>query len=135
MIRSVSDSHVAVSSSLMNPAIVGSPESTIGAAYTHRTAAAAANAGHSSGFPRPLKPTARPATAIDTTTGAANRALASARVKSCPTTTITAKPAIGTRGVGRRRFASSSTSSPQPAQRASISAGNTSQATIRSTWI
>ena len=74
---STSASQVAVSSSEMYPAKVALPESTIGAAYTQKTASAAA-AAHTSGRRPSRNDRPTPATASATTSGDVNPAVVGA---------------------------------------------------------
>src|SRR3990172_6576153 len=111
-------SHVAVSSSLMYPANVASPESTTGAAKTAYTAATAATAHQSTRRPRRGSDTATPATASASTAGTASSAVESHAVAMCPTTSTTAKPAAGSSPAGKRMPEAYSSSRPQPSDTA-----------------
>ena len=132
MIRSVSVNQVAVSSSLMYPANVGSPESTTGAANTAKTASADCGRPRRSGAeaerqPSPIRrrPWRRPP-------GAVSSAVASARVRNWPTQMIAASPQAGINAGASSRPVIARTKRPQPPQSASSSAGKTTQATARS---
>jgi hypothetical protein len=108
---------------------VGSPDRTIGAAYTQNTPTTAAIAHHSTRRSRHGSDSPRPTAASATTSGAVSSAVASAMVVKPATTMIAASPTPGTSMPGSSIPATRSTNRPQPKDSAMSSAGNPSQHT------
>ena len=127
-------SQVAVSSRLMYPVKLASPEASTGSPYAKKTHPAATSAATVERLTRSgRQEAASPAAASPTTTGSARRAVPGIQVRKPAATTIAAYPR-GSRSSGPARSpASRATSAPHPRHSAPSASGKTSQGTRRLT--